>query len=284
MNNPDLIEVVKWFKYHFIRIDTNLITIKNGKVNVAQSIEIGASGMVMDSVSKPPFKFGKVEGSFAIASYEFEDLKSLIPEEINGPFSIISPRLSLDNLEGCIPKGCTSIILRFAQIGNLKGCPDELRDNFSIFKTIIGSLEGCPQYVDNFVIDHCVLDTLEGSPREVGSTLHVQSSRLKSLKGSPREVGGDFDVRANELVDLRGMTRRIGGSILCTTNKLRTLEGAPKKVNGNFNCMNNILENLIGAPEYVEGDFMALGNPWMKSHEGAPKEVGGRLLLPTIQL
>lgn len=119
--------------------------------------------------------------------------------------------------------------------------------------------------------------SLEGSPRWVGGTFKVSDNRILNLKYSPEYVGGDFIIRHNLVQNLDGCTQDVGGSFICSDNrlgKLYGLTGSPRVIKGSFFCDENSIRTLKGSPEIVGLDFCVVGNRFLSSIEGMPKQIG----------
>ena len=265
-------------------VPESAISINGNKVDFAVGLLISYIGYL----SKCPFKIGKVNGEFSIQEIEgFEDIASIIPEEVTGTFVLRLMNASFDDLVRLVPKTADSIIIKVSSLGSLKGCPTNILGDFQIHETALGSLAGGPKSVGgDFILRYCSLTSVKGSPREVGGDFIISGShntKLENLEGSPREIGGDFEVLSSGLQSLKGMTQNIGHSVYVGSNHLTNLEGAPKKINGTFNCVSNYLTSLKGAPKHIERDFMCLSQPWLKSHEGMPEYIGGRKLVAAIK-
>jgi hypothetical protein len=119
-----------------------------GKYTINDDGSIDVDGMVRLTnkyLTKIPFKFRNVSGSFWCNSNQLSSLKGA-PNSVGGGFYCYNNQLT-----------------------SLEGAPNSVGSHFYCSDNQLTSLEGAPNFVsDNFICIHNKLTSLEGAPNSVG--------------------------------------------------------------------------------------------------------------------
>jgi len=126
------------------------------------------------NLSKLPFKFGKVSGSFYCWKNQLETLQG-VPKTVGGDFF------------------CDNNILT-----TLEGAPQSVGGDFYCQGNQLKTLEGAPQEVGvGFYCGENKLKSLQGAPKTVGGDFDCSYNKLKTLEGAPKIVKGKILVDDN---------------------------------------------------------------------------------------
>lgn len=92
---------------------------------------------------------------------------------------------------------------------------------------------------------------------------------------------GDEDVPVSKLLVRNGKLTipfgKIVGAFDCSCCNLKTLQNCPEYVVGQFKCEHNLIKDLVGGPKKVGGDYDVLNNYNLRSFEGQPEYLGGKI-------
>lgn len=196
----------------------------------------------------------------------------------------------------------------------LKEIPDNIamyacHGSYDISNNKLASLKNCPSFVKgNFDCSHNNLTSLRDGPQEVQGSYYCNFNKITSLDGIAKIIGGGVDVSSNQLTSLQGLptlksnrslkvtdnkiTSLIGygfesiefSSFDVTSNKLTSLAGSPYRVNANYECDANPIENFVGGPKFVGRNFYAVSLPNLRSIEGLPHVIEGKLYIGMIDM
>ena len=159
-----------WGKYWGKWLKQNKHT-KNadGTIDIEGSVDLS-----YQSLTKIPFKFGKVGGDFYCDDNQLKSLEGA-PSRVGGNFYC-------DN----------------NQLKSLEGAPSSVVGSFDCRSNHLKTLAGAPSSVDGgFYCYGNKLKTLEGAPSRVGGNFNCSGNRLESLEGAPSSVGKGFDCIDN---------------------------------------------------------------------------------------
>jgi len=180
-----------------------------GKYTINDDGSIDVDGMVRLTnkyLTKIPFKFRNVSGSFWCNSNQLSSLKGA-PNSVGGNFNCS------DN-----------------QLTSLLGAPKTVGGSFYCSNNQLKSLEGAPNSVGGgFYCYNNQLKSLEGAPINVGGDFSCHDNQLTSLKGAPNTVGGGFNCSNNPNLpysELFKIVDRVRGDIYYSSH--RTLEDKDK--------------------------------------------------------
>jgi hypothetical protein len=161
----------------------------------------------------------------------------------------------------------------------LKEIPDNIamyacHGLYDISDNKLTSLKNCPSFVKgNFNCSLNNLTSLRDGPQEVQGSYNCADNKITSLDGIAKIIGGGVDVSYNQLTSLD-----------VTSNKLTSLAGSPYRVNANYECDANPIENFVGGPKFVGRNFYATSLRSLKSIEGLPHVIEGRLFISMIDM
>jgi hypothetical protein len=237
---------------------------KDGLLNV-----YGDVNLLNRSLTKLPFKFGKVNGSFYCSYNKLTSLKGA-PIEITGSFFCDSNKLR--SLKYAPQRVGADFACYANNLITLEDAPSEVGHDFNCENNELISLKGTPKIVKgSFNCSHNNLTSLKDSPTKVEENYFCQFNRLTTLEGAPSDLGKNFKCENNELISLKGSPKIIKGSFDCSNNNLISLKDGPTIVEEDFYCNKNKLISLEGSPQEVKGLFNCSKNKLI-SIEGAPKE------------
>ena len=139
-------------------------------INDDGSIDVdGDVNLSNRNLTKIPFNFGKVSGSFFCYNNQLTSLKGA-PNAVGGYFDCSNNKLT-----------------------TLDGVPNNIGGGFYCNNNQLTSLEGVPNTVGGyFDCNNNQLTSLDGAPNNVGSGFDCSDNQLTSLKGAPNNVGGNF--------------------------------------------------------------------------------------------
>jgi len=145
-------------------------------INDDGSIDVdGNVNLSRKKLTKIPFNFSKVSGSFYCTNNQLTSLKGA-PNTVGGYFS------------------CSN-----NQLTTLEGAPNTVGDNFYCTNNQLTTLEGAPNTVGgDFCCTYNQLTTLDGAPNTVGGGFDCSDNQLTSLEGAPNNVGGYFYCYNNQ--------------------------------------------------------------------------------------
>ena len=196
----------------------------------------------------------------------------------------------------------------------LREIPDNIamyacHGSYDISNNKLTSLKNCPSFVKgNFDCSHNNLTSLRDGPQEVQGSYYCNFNKITSLDGIAKIIGGGIDISYNELTSLQGLptlksnrslkvsdnkiTSLIGygfesiefSSFDVNSNKLTSLAGSPYRVNANYECDANPIENFVGGPKFVGRNFYATSLRSLKSIEGLPHVIEGKLYISMIDM
>jgi hypothetical protein len=196
----------------------------------------------------------------------------------------------------------------------LKEIPDNIamyacHGLYDISDNKLTSLKNCPSFVKgNFNCSLNNLTSLRDGPQEVQGSYNCADNKITSLDGIAKIIGGGVDVSYNQLTSLQGIpilksnrtlnagdnkiTSLIGygfesiefNTFAVAVNKLTSLAGSPYRVNANYECDANPIENFVGGPKFVGRNFYAVNLPNLKSIEGLPHVIEGKLFISIIDM
>jgi len=196
----------------------------------------------------------------------------------------------------------------------LKEIPDNIamyacHGLYDISDNKLTSLKNCPSFVKNhFDCSTNKITSLRDGPQEVQASYNCNDNKLTSLDGIAKIIGGNIDVSYNELTSLQGLptlksnrTLKVGNNKITSLigygfesiefntfdvvlNKLTSLVGSPYRVNSNYECDANPIENFVGGPKFVGRNFYAVSLPNLKSIEGLPHVIEGKLYIGIIDM
>jgi len=248
----DLIDDVEQdeIKKHF-NLDDYIVgswRMDDGLINVNGSVLINANL----NMTKIPWKFGRVKGSFTIDSANLNNLEGT-PHTVVGNFNCVGCNLTslkggptivtgiyncsynnLVNLEGAPEAASNKFICAYNPIVNLYGSPKRITDEFNCKMCNLISLEGAPRTVGgDFICYGTKIKNLNGGPRLVQRTFNASSCKLISLDGMPDRIGRDLNISDNPISSLKGFDiKRVGGELFTTRTKI-TPEEYERYVNEN---------------------------------------------------
>ena len=151
--------------------------IENYTINLDGTVDVnGDVNLFNRKLSKIPFKFGRVTGSFNCFYNQ------------------------LTTLEGCPREVGDGFNCSYNQLTTLEGCPREVGGDFFCNDNELNTLLGCPKEVGgDFDCYNNQLTSLEGCTKEVVGSFDCSHNQLTTLEGCPKEVGGDFDCSSNQI-------------------------------------------------------------------------------------
>ena len=188
----------------------------NGKLNVKGNVSF-----LKRKLSKLPFKFGVVTGSFNCEENKLTSLEGA-PERVGKDFKCGDNQLT--SLEGA-PIEVGGFSCYGNQLTSLEGAPVKVKKDYNCNHNNLTSLKGAPKEVKGrFSCIENKLTSLEGAPRKVGGNFNCNYNQITSLKDAPKEVGGDFYCEGNQLVSLEGLPEDLKGKVFCGSNKVSSVE------------------------------------------------------------